>query len=147
MSQLFARKQVFIEASPEIVWNVHTDIDAWVQWQRSISSARALAPLAVGSSFEWKSGGLTIVSTIQTLELNRSISWTGVAIGTQANHTWTLQAKNGGTLVITEESMNGWLVSLLKLFTPLFLEKSLETWLHDLQKRAEEINKGRIGLG
>ena len=95
MAQLLARKRLVIEASPEVVWEVHTDINAWSQWQRSISSARAVAPLAVGSSFEWKSGGLTITSTIQTLEMNQRVSWTGKSLGTLANHVWMLQATMG----------------------------------------------------
>jgi hypothetical protein len=33
--------------------------------------------------------------------------------------------------------MTGWLVSLLKLLAPEFLDKSLEGWLHDLKSKAE----------
>ena len=73
MAPVTAQKRLIIEASPEVVWKVHTDVNAWSQWHRSISSARAVARLAVGSSFEWKSGGLTIASTVQTLEQNRRI--------------------------------------------------------------------------
>lgn len=145
MSQVTAQKHLVIEASPEVVWKVHTDINAWSQWQSSISSAHAVAPLAVGSTFEWKSGGLTIASTVETLEPNRRISWTGKALGTQAKHTWMLQPRNGGTLVSTEEWMAGWLVSLLKLFAPTFLEKSLDVWLHDLKNKAKATNKQGVG--
>ena len=141
MAPVTAQKRLIIEASPEVVWKVHTDVNAWSQWHRSISSARAVARLAVGSSFEWKSGGLTIVSTVQTLEQNRRISWTGKSLGTEANHTWTLEAHNEGTLVTTEESMAGWLVSLLKLLTPTFLDRSLGVWLRDLKTKAEATNK------
>jgi uncharacterized protein YndB with AHSA1/START domain len=141
-----AQKRLVIEASPEVVWKVHTDINAWSQWHSSISSARAVAPLAVGSSFKWKSSGLTITSTVHTLEPNQRISWTGKSLGTQADHTWMLQAQNWGTLVTTEESMAGWLVSLLKLLTPTFLDRSLDVWLRDLKNKAEATNKERIGL-
>jgi len=123
------------------VWQVHTDINAGSQWQRSISSARAVLPLAVGSRFEWKSGGLNLTSTIQTLEVNRRISWTGKSLGTVANHVWTLEARDGGTMVITEELMTGWLVGPLKLLRPRFLDESLEAWLHDLKVRAETFNR------
>jgi uncharacterized protein YndB with AHSA1/START domain len=145
MAPLAVQKRMVIAASPEVVWKVHTDINAWSQWHSSISSARALSPLAVGSSFEWKSGGLTIASTIQSLEPNRRISWTGKSIGTQAKHVWILEAQNGSTLVTTEESMEGWLVSLLKLFTPTFLDKSLDVWLRDLKNKAEATSKEPLG--
>jgi uncharacterized protein YndB with AHSA1/START domain len=141
MAPLTAQKRVVIEASPEVVWKVHTDINAWSQWQRSISSAHVVAPLAVGSRFSWKSGGFTITSTVHTLEPNQRISWTGKSLGSRANHTWLLQAQNGGTLVTTEESMAGWLVSLLRLLAPTFLDRSLDVWLHDLKNKAEATNR------
>lgn len=141
MSTVTAHRHLTIEAPLEVVWKIHTDIDAWSQWQSAISSAHARGPLAVGSQFDWKSGGLTIASTVQTLEPNQRISWTGKALGTRANHTWMLQAKNGGTLVTTEESMTGWLVSVLNLFTPTFLDKSLDVWLRELKNKAEAANQ------
>ena len=143
MAQLSARKSLMILASPEAVWQVHTDVNGWSQWQRSIFTARTRGPLAVGSSFQWKSGGLAIASTVLALEPPRRISWSGRSLGTDAVHTWTLQAKDGATLVTTEESMAGWLVSLLRLFSPGFLDKSLDGWLYDLKVKAEAVSQQR----
>jgi uncharacterized protein YndB with AHSA1/START domain len=137
MAELSATKHVLIQASPQVVWQVHTDINAWSRWNRSISTARMAGRLAPGASFEWKSGGLAIVSTVQELEPIHRISWTGKALGTTARHSWTLQPQDGGTLVTTEESMSGWLVSILRVLAPAFLDKSLDSWLHDLENRAE----------
>jgi len=143
MARLSVSKSVMILASPEAVWQVHTDIDAWSQWHRSITTARIQGPLAVGSSFQWKSGGLAIASTVLALDPPRRISWSGRSLGTNAVHTWTLQAKDGATLVTTEESMAGWLVSLLRLFSPGFLDKSLDGWLYDLKVKAEAVSQQR----
>jgi hypothetical protein len=44
---------------------------------------------------------------------------------------------NDGTLVTTEESMEGWLIVLLKPLLPRFLEKSLDVWLGSLKAKAE----------
>ena len=137
MASLSVTKQVLIRASPEVVWRVQTDINSWSQWNRSISVARTIGPLAVGSSFEWKSGGFKIASVIQTLEPVRHMSWTGISIGTDAEHTWTFLPQDGGTLVTSQESMRGWLVSLLKLLIPRFLDKSLDKWLQALKVKSE----------
>ncbi len=145
MKPLISKRSALIAASPKIVWRAHTDINSWSQWHRSISSARGDVPLAVGSAFEWKSGGLTIVSTVHTLERNRRISWSGRSLGTRANHTWMLVARDGGTLVTTQESMVGWLVSLLRLLTPGFLDRSLDVWLRDLKQKAESANPPSAG--
>ena len=71
------------------------------------------------SEFEWKSGG--------------------ASLGTRAMHTWTFTAGQGGTLVTTDESMTGWLVSLLKVIMPTFLDKSLDVWLRDLKTQCESL--------
>ena len=141
MAPLSATKQVLIHASPEVVWQVHTDINAWSQSNRSIPLSRTTGPLAVGSTFKWKSGGLTIASVIQTLVPVRHISWTGKSIDADAEHTWTFLPQDGGTLVTSQESMRGWLVSLLKLLISRFLDKSLDEWLQALKAKSEAVSK------
>ncbi len=65
---LVARKEIVIQASPESIWNLLADINAWSQWQSDVSIARLEGPLAVGSIFRWKAGGLNITSTLQVVE-------------------------------------------------------------------------------
>ncbi len=136
-ASLTAHREIFIQAPSEVVWKTHTDINAWSQWQPGITTAKLAGPLAVGSIFQFKSGGLTITSTIQVIEPNQRIGWTGQALGTQASHIWLLTPHPNGTLLTTEESMAGWLVSLLKFVMPKFLENSLDTWLQSLKSKAE----------
>lgn len=139
---LVAQREIFIQASPEVVWKIHTDINNWGQWQPGIDMAKLEGPLATGSIFQWKSGGLTITSTIQIVESNQQIGWTGKALGTRASHIWMLKGYNDGTMLTTEESMEGWLISILKLIMPKFLEESLDTWLQSLKSKAEDSNNG-----
>ncbi len=143
---LVAHKEIFIQASPEVVWKIHTAINDWPQWQPSMDMAKLEGPLAVGSIFQWKSGGLTINSTIQVVEPNQQIGWTGKALGTRASHIWILRSHNDGTMLTTEESMEGWLVSILKLIMPKFLESSLDTWLQSLKSKAEGSSSGGLTL-
>jgi uncharacterized protein YndB with AHSA1/START domain len=134
---LMAHKEIFIQAPPEAVWQIHSDINRWGQWHPGITVSNLAGPLAAGSVFQWKTGGLTLTSTIQVVEPNRQIGWTGQGLGTQASHLWTLQPHKDGTLLTTEESMQGWFVSLLKVLMPKFLDSSLDTWLQSLKRRAE----------
>jgi uncharacterized protein YndB with AHSA1/START domain len=134
---LVAHKEILIQAPPEVVWQIHTDINHWGQWHPGISMTNLTGPLAAGSVFQWKTGGLTLTSTLQVVESNQQIGWTGQGLGTQASHLWTLQPHQDGTLLTTDESMQGWLVSLLKVFMPKFLDRSLDAWLQSLKRRAE----------
>jgi hypothetical protein len=93
--------------------------------------------LRVGSTFQWKAGGLTITATVQVVEPGRRIGWTGRALGTQAKHIWTLKPHQDGTLVTTEESMDGWFVKVMKVMMPRFLDESLDGWLQSLKQHAE----------
>jgi hypothetical protein len=86
---------------------------------------------------QWKSGGLSIAATVQVVEPDERIGWTGRALGTQAQHIWTLKEHQNGTLVTTEESLDGWLVKLMKVVMPRFLDQSLEVWLQSLKQQAE----------
>ena len=134
---LTTRKEIFILAPPEAVWQLHTDINHWADWRSDISSATLEGLLQPGSVFVWKTPGVMITSTLQEVETNRRIGWTGTGFGTKAAHVWTLEPRDNGTLVITEESMSGWLTGVMKLFMPGFLDKSLDAWLGDLKKRLQ----------
>jgi len=134
---LFAHKDIFIEAPPQTVWNIQTDINNWSKWQPATTASKLGSPLAVGSVFRWRTGGLNVTSTVQVLEPNDLIGWTGKSLGAQAKHIWKFTPQNNGTLVTTEESMEGWSVRLLKLVMPKFLDNSLNTWLRNLKIQAE----------
>jgi uncharacterized membrane protein len=136
---LFARKELFIDAPVEKVWSIQADIESWPEWQSDITSAKLEAELAAGTIFRWKASGLSIVSTLHTVNPNHEIGWTGVSLGMSAIHNWTFKAQDNGTLVITEESLSGWLAGLFKMFDKNFLEKSLEASLQKLKKRVESV--------
>jgi hypothetical protein len=64
---LIAQKQIFIEAPLQIVWNIQTDVNNWSKWQPDIAVSKLESPLAIGSIFKWKTGGLNVTSTIQII--------------------------------------------------------------------------------
>jgi hypothetical protein len=134
---LTTRKETFIPATLEAFWHLHTDINHWADWRSDISSATLEGGLQPGAVFKWKTSGLTITSTLQEVEINRRIGWTGTGLGTKAAHVWTMEPCDNGILVITEESMSGWLTRVMKLFMPGFLDKSLDVWLGDLRKHLQ----------
>jgi hypothetical protein len=109
---LVARKEIFILASPDKVWEIQTDINAWKDWQPGISRSQLNGALTVGALFRWTSGGLAVTSTLQEVAIKRRIAWTGNAFGSKAKHIWMFKPQGNGTLVTTEESMEGWLIRL-----------------------------------
>ncbi len=62
--------------------------------------------------------GVPFRATIHTVHPCLTFGWTGKACGIYATHNGTLAAKEGATLLKTEESMQGVLASLLKECSP-----------------------------
>ena len=104
---IVARKEIFIQAPQEALWRVLTGIDNWNQWQPGVAWAKLNSPLVAGSVFHWKAGGLKITSTLEVVETNRRIGWTGTALGIKAGHLWVLTPRENGMQVVSEESMDG----------------------------------------
>lgn len=134
---LVAEHRIVIGAPRPAVWALLSDIAGWPRWHSAITRAELDGPFAPGSSFRWTSGGMAIVSTLQLVENERRLGWTGRALGTTTKHIWTLEEHPDGTLVTTAESMSGWLIYPVKLVTPGFLTDALQTWLTALRGVAE----------
>jgi hypothetical protein len=93
--------------------------------------------LATGSVFRWKAGPGTITSTIQRLEPLKLIGWTGATFGIKAKHVYRLEARNGSTLVHTEESYEGGVTRLLRGSLQKTLDKALSDGLRYLKAETE----------
>jgi hypothetical protein len=126
-----------VNASLERIWSLISDINHWSSWNADITSSEFDGGLMPGNTFKWKSGGTTIVSTIQTVEPLHRLGWTGKSLGTVARHVWILEPAENSVKVITEESFSGWMARLMKAPLQLLLDKSLQTWLRNLKREAE----------
>lgn len=135
---VIASAELFIDAPPAVVWTVQTDLAAWPGWNSDVSSMDLQGPLAPGTVFRWKTGGLPIASRLQIVEPERRIGWTGKAPpGIRAVHVWSFEPENGGTRVRTEESFDGLLARLLPGPMRRMLAQSLESGLVALKTEAE----------
>lgn len=108
------RGELAVDADPATVWSVMSDIADWPSWSKDISSARLLGQLAPGTPFEWQAGPGKIRSTLLAVEPKRTLAWTGKSMGIQAVHVWRIEQRGDQTYVVTEESWEGLLASLLR---------------------------------
>lgn len=131
-------KSITINTRSEKVWNVLTDINHWVNWQTEIPKSKLNGKLAPNTTFDWKSGGVKIHSSIHTVAPFKQFGWTGKAFGMFAIHNWTLTEKDGKTNVCVEESMEGFLACLFKNSFNKNLEKGMQNWLHLLKQECEK---------
>jgi uncharacterized protein YndB with AHSA1/START domain len=129
--------QISINASPDKVWSILTNINNWPRWQTAISAAQVHGPLAPGTAFTWSAGKMRVESQLALVKPVQQIAWTGTAMKAHAIHVWTLEAlPTGGTLVKTTESMDGFLLAVL--YTSQDLAESDQLWLANLKREAEK---------
>lgn len=134
---VISRRHIHVAAPLEAIWTLLTDINGWTSWNPVVSKAELDGPLAPGTVFRWKSGGMRILSTLQDVEPMRRVSWTGRMLGINAIHVWILEKEDGGVLIRTAESFDGPLARIFKAMLQRVLDRSLEAGLHSLKTAAE----------
>jgi uncharacterized protein YndB with AHSA1/START domain len=131
-------KTIRINASIEKVWSVMTDINNWSKWQTDISNPKLNGELKATSTFDWKTGGAKIHSTLHTVEPYKNFGWTGKTFGMFAIHNWSISQENGQIAVHVDESMEGFLAKLFQKSFNKNLEKGMQNWLELLKKECEK---------
>jgi hypothetical protein len=130
-----ASVEITVNASPEKVWGLLTDVKDWPKWHPDITKAEISGPLQRGTDFTWTSGA-NIQSRIALVQPVEEFAWTGTAYKAKAIHVWKLQRLSGDrTLVRTNESMDGFLLALF--YSSKKLQESDQRWLNDLKAAAE----------
>lgn len=124
-----ATGSIDIDAPPEVVWNLLTDIVNWPRWNPDVTEARLSGDLAPGSEFVWKAGPGTIRSTLLEVEPPESIAWSGRTMGIEAVHIWSIEPNGSGSTLSTSESWRGLLPRLLKGAMGRTLDKAIQAGL------------------
>jgi hypothetical protein len=117
--------QIEIDAAPDAVWAILTDLPAYPDWNPFITSSEGV--VAVGEQLTSRlepPGGqaITIKPTVTEVEHGRSFEWLGrlvVPLLFDGRHRFELVPNGDGTRLIHTEHFTGLLVPLLK--------KSLDT--------------------
>jgi uncharacterized protein YndB with AHSA1/START domain len=136
-ARVVGSSEIEVAATPELVWAVLTEVEHWPSWNPAVESASIEGGFAEGSEFRWKAGPGTITSTIRDVDAPQRTAWTGTSFGIKATHVHTLEPRNGGTLVRTEESYAGFVASLLRRPLRRMLDRTLQGELEYLKAEAE----------
>ena len=129
--------EIDIAAPPQAVWDVLTRFDNWPNWNPDVKSMAFEGPLAPGSTFRWRAGPGTILSTLDRVEPPRYISWHGKTLTIDAYHEWWLEPRDGGTHVRTEETFSGLLAKILRGQLQKTLDKSFQAGVECLKRESE----------
>jgi uncharacterized protein YndB with AHSA1/START domain len=133
--------EVEIEARPERVWEVMTDVESWPQWTASVERAERLdgGPLQVGSRARLKQPKFPpVVWAVTELDPGKSFSWTAKNVGvTSIGEHRIVPRTSGGVTVELSLRQEGPLAPLLALLTSKLTRRYVETEAQGLKLRCE----------
>lgn len=128
---------IVINETPEHIWGILSNVQAWSEWNRKVKDVYFEGELKNGSAFTWKSGSSKIRSKVHTFDQNKSLGWTGKAFGAKAVHIWHFEEVENGTKISVEESMEGWLIALMRNKMNKILKEDMILWLNELKAESE----------
>jgi uncharacterized protein YndB with AHSA1/START domain len=141
VSDFYVHNEIEINASPEIVWDLLIKAKEWSEWYGGIENIRfqdtTQHELIPGTKVFWNSMGQSLNNEIVHFEPYHSLSWQFEEKKIQGLHAWIIVPTPFGCKVITDESQNGTLAKLQKVFLPNKLLKQHDEWLLQLKRKAE----------
>ena len=134
---VYAEDEIHIKADPQKVWDLLVDFQKWPLWNEKVSSVSIKSALVPGMKFTWKSNGITIRSTLHTVQPVSLLGWEGKAVGSYAIHNWVLTPIFGGCMLSVKESMTGWIVRLFNAKMRKTLQADMKFWLEKIKSECE----------
>ena len=132
--------EIYVSSSPETVWAWLIRAQLWPTWYPNSANVKfltgALPDLALGTTFRWKTFGVTIKSTVLEFVPYERLAWDGHGTGLSIYHAWLIRGTAEGCFVVTEESQHGWLARLGKAARPKRMEQMHQVWLEKLKEKA-----------
>ncbi|MEV7088501.1 SRPBCC family protein [Streptomyces sp. NPDC093085] len=158
--------EIDIDAPVEKVWETHTDVARWKEWQDAVLTIERLdsGDFSATSQFRWTTpvpesefapaDTLSITSSVRHVESGSCVIWDGPAKGKaitidKGTHLWLFTKTDQGTHVYTQESWDAPLLASLKgddlTAVADMLGGGLDLWLKDLKEKVEKVEKGDNG--
>ncbi|BBZ45175.1 SRPBCC family protein [Mycobacterium parmense] len=133
-----------IDAPPQVVWDVFSDVEHWPQWTASVTSLAGLdgSALAVGNRFAIKQPGLQrLIWKVAEIEPGTCWTWVHRSPGVRviARHHVT-GLPGGRTLVRQELDQRGLLGALVGRLTVKRTKRFLAMEANGLKARSEQVS-------
>ncbi|MEL6178688.1 MAG: SRPBCC family protein, partial [Myxococcota bacterium] len=145
-ASFFVHNAITIEAPPEVVWNILIEAETWPEWYEGAANVDVQGDsprLHPGAVFTWRTMGLDFTSTITEFEPYTRLSWESVKTVITGYHGWLIIPTDTGCTLITDESQNGFLTFLERIFQPTKLHGLHDIWLAEIKSKAEAIHRAQ----
>jgi uncharacterized membrane protein len=142
---MLTQDSIAIDAPPQLVWDVFSNVEHWPDWTPSVTSLAGLdgSTLAVGRRFAIKQPGMQKLKW-QVTDIDPGSSWVWVqrspGVNVVARHYVTAQP-GGGTLVRQELDQGGWLGGLVGKLMGRKTKRFLQQEAQGLKARSEQLSR------
>ncbi|HEY0226336.1 MAG TPA: SRPBCC family protein [Mycobacterium sp.] len=142
---MFSEDSIEIDAPPQLVWDVFSDVERWPEWTDSVTSLAGQdgSALAVGGRFAIKQPGMQKL-VWQVTEIESGTSWTWVqrspGVNVVARHFVTARP-GGGTLVRQELDQRGFLGAPVGRLMAKKTRRFLQMEAQGLKARSEQVSR------
>jgi hypothetical protein len=119
------------------------DIKKWNQKFDFIIKTEVPENILVNNDFRWATTKMKIKSKLLIIESRKQLCWVGSKYGVKVYHNWIFQPiSEDKTLLISEESQQGFFAFLFKKKFIKSVKTGAEKWLNQIKQNAEknEIN-------
>jgi uncharacterized protein YndB with AHSA1/START domain len=139
VAKLYVRNERTMRAPIDAVWAWLISAPRWNAWFSNATKVRlpdGATTLAAGMHFTWAQSGVWLRSDVREFQPHKRLAWAAQSPLIKAYHTWDLQSDGDGTRVITDETQNGLMPTLV---APILKPRMLavhDKWLESLERQA-----------
>ena len=142
---MFTEDAIEIDAPPQLVWDVFSDVERWSEWTASVTSLVGLdgPALAVDKRFAIKQPGMSkLVWKVTEIDPGSSWTWAQRSPGVLVTARHFVIAQPGGrTLVRQQLDQSGVVGALVGRLMIKKTKRFLEQEGHGLKARAEQLSR------
>jgi uncharacterized membrane protein len=132
--------EILIQASPQRVWEVFSDVQRWPEWMPTITAVERLddGPLRVGSRTRIRQPRLPVaVWEVTELEDGRQFTWVSRGPGVRTTGSHRVTTTPDGTVAVSSIDQDGPLGQLLGLLLRNLTNRYLRLEGESLKERSE----------
>lgn len=136
-------RTIEINAPPETIWKVMSDVENWPEWTRSMRRIEKMgdAPFGKGTNYRVAPRGAPRgVWTVTECEENRRFVWESSTANSHAVAGHVIEPDGAGSKVTLSVDVTGtWIVKVLGPLMALSIRRSVRQEAEGLKRRSEEL--------
>jgi uncharacterized membrane protein len=133
---------VDIEAPPDTVWRILSDLERWPTWTPTVKEVRRLngPSFAVGSILRIRQPKLkTLDWHVSEFQEGRLFTWKARSTGISVVARHVIRPSGRGSTVVLAVDQQGWLDPVVNLFFGALSRRYVELEAQSLKRRCEEL--------